>query len=113
MDVVGIYPCRCVWREGSTGKSTCPCDEEQLFAFTDTTMRDTATPIDAPVSVPYRPTASRVAGLTRRLFALPRFRRPRDLPELTDEWFEETIREVDAASARLASARSVHHADAA
>jgi hypothetical protein len=81
-----------------------------LFAFTDTTMRDTAMPTDAPVSVPYHPTASRVAGLTRRLFSLPRLRRPQELPELTDDWFEETIREVDAASARLADAKVRHHA---
>ena len=72
--------------------------------------RITATAEDAAI-VPYHATGGSVAGLTRRLFKLRnlKLRRrtaPRELPELTDAWFEETIREVDEASARLQQAKS-------
>ncbi|QOV88025.1 hypothetical protein [Humisphaera borealis] len=70
-------------------------------------------------TVPYLATESGVAGLTRRMFALRKLRLPRrapkpPLPELTDAWFEDTIREVDEASARLEKARlSVRRSNAA
>jgi hypothetical protein len=68
------------------------------------------TPVEreASATVPYHTGGSAVAGLTRRLFklrGLTRRRQTRPLPELTDAWFEETIREVDAASVRLQKAR--------
>lgn len=69
-------------------------------------VEDVSPGVDTAVRGAVGTGSAAVAGLARRLFRLRGWKAPPqvppgDLPELTDEWFEETIREVDEASARL------------